>query len=77
VGVNRTMLVAAGLLLAAGLYATIDGRSRCEVKDPGAALYLTRASGTTTFRALFCHAQDCDLVAAQMSKAEGARWSCH
>ena len=41
----------------------------------GTRLYLERM-GMLTFRAKFCYAQDCELIAKTMDAKELARWLC-
>jgi len=50
--------------------------SNCEKVEDGAKLYLNRGGGIETFRAQFCYAQDCRLIAKNMSRIEIASWYC-
>ena len=66
-----------GLLL---LLALLSGCVRdritgCDTIEKGGTLHLVR-SNVDTVRARFCYAADCALIAAQMNKAERARWHC-
>ena len=53
-----------------------DRHSKCAKVEDGAKLYLNRGGGIETFRAQFCYAQDCRLIAKNMSRIEIASWYC-
>lgn len=74
---GRYAVAALCLALVAWLLANIWGdRVRgCDVVEGGSKLILNR-SGFDTVRARFCYAQDCELIANQMNKAEHDRWRC-
>jgi len=48
----------------------------CEVEEDGNKLYMNRSGSYETYRAKFCYAKDCRLIAKNMSEVERATWYC-
>lgn len=72
------ILSVGGGALAVALFAAYlwgDRIGGCDRVEEGSRLNLLR-SGVSTVRARFCYANDCHLIASQMSKAEQAKWFC-